>query len=665
MLDRAGWWLLLPVLLIPSIVRGQSNADEVRSILSRGIQSQQVVAYELQRYLIARAPALPHPDTAQAWTAQSEEIRTRVLKTLFHGWPPAWINSAPNFTVVSAIPAGTGFKRWKLRYEVVPGMYATAILYEPDKIEGRAPGILVVMGHWPALGNAEEFNQKLCINYALRGAVVLNPDWVDMGELNQPFNSHWYGADLDLVGANGGGLFYLAMRKALDYLASSPHVDPQRIGMTGLSGGGWQTITLSSLDKRIRASIPVAGYTTLAGRAERVDVGEPGDFEQNATDLLVGQDYSTLTAMRAPRPTMLINNTEDNCCFRAPLVEPEIFLPVQPFFALFGAQNAFRFHADTDVPAHNYGLDNRQQSYAFFIKYLGLSGAASEIPVGAEIETYPELAGAAPENNLTILGLARKLAAGITHPAIPSDPGQRAAWAATERTRLRAVVRYRPVSVTQAWPAWNTSYKRVESISYRFQMSNGLSATGTWMKQVSTPGPAPLTIELSEDGATAAGSVVWNKTPEIADRLDRGDQVLVLDLLFTGDAAPAKHRDSYAEMLGAAGDRPLGLEAAQLIAVAHWTQHQMQPSVLRVETTGIRSQVEALIAAGIEPRLFSAVAVYNGVSSLAYLFKKPVMYSSAPDLFCLDLYKYFDVDSLVTLASPTSVSHAAPDDPNE
>ncbi|HKS95831.1 MAG TPA: hypothetical protein VJV74_06810, partial [Terriglobia bacterium] len=483
-----------------------------------------------------------------------------------------------------------------------------------------------------------------------------------MGELNQKENSHWFGADLDLVGANGGGLFYLAMRRALDYLCENPHVDASRIGMTGLSGGGWQTIVLSALDKRVLASVPVAGYTTLAGRAERVDVGEPGDFEQNATDLLVGQDYNTFTAMRAPRPTLLINNTEDNCCFRAPLVKPEIFDPTRPFFALYGAAGAFEFHANTDDPAHNYGLHNREQSYGFFIKHLGLSGTAKEIPVGDEIKTYDELAVGLPADNLTVLGLARQLAEEVKRPAIPSGTTERLAWAARERSILRTIVRYHPVRVAQSWRVWNTWYRRVESISYRFQMDNRLGATGVWLKEVGTPERAPLTIELNDAGAQAAGSEAWDRMPEIAGRLDHGEQVLVLDPLFTGDAAPEKHLDEFAEMLAAAGDRPLGLEAAQLIAITQWAENEFHPPSVRLETTGIRSQVEALVAADLEPRMFSALPSNHGVKSLAYLLEKPVLYRSAPDLFCLDLYKDFDIDALTALAAPASVSQINPVD---
>jgi hypothetical protein len=52
-----------------------------------------------------------------------------------------------------------------------------------------------------------------------------------------------------------------------------------------------------------------------------------------------------------------------------------------------------------------------------------------------------------------------------------------------------------------------------------------------------TPPGAPLTIMLNDKGKKAAGTAVWDRHHEVADRMDRGEQGLVLDLLFTGDAA--------------------------------------------------------------------------------------------------------------------------------
>jgi len=60
-------------------------------------------------------------------------------------------------------------------------------------------------------GKSVEYKQKRCINQARQGMLALNREWLAMGELSHPENSHWFGRTLDLVGANGVGLFYLAI----------------------------------------------------------------------------------------------------------------------------------------------------------------------------------------------------------------------------------------------------------------------------------------------------------------------------------------------------------------------------------------------------------------------------------------------------------------------
>ena len=76
---------------------------------------------------------------------------------------------------------------------------------------------------------------------------------------------------------------------------------------------------------------------------------------------------------------------------------------------------------------------------------------------------------------------------------------------------------------------------------------------------------------------------------------------------------------------------------------------------MRVETSGMRTQVAALLAAALQPSLFSEVVVRDGIASLRHLVDKPVKYQEAPDLFCLDLFQFTDVDRLAHLASPAIV----------
>ena len=70
----------------------------------------------------------------------------------------------------------------------------------------------------------------------------------------------------------------------------------------------------------------------------------------------------------------------------------------------------------------------------------------------------------------------------------------------------------------------------------------------------------------------------------------------------------------------------------------------------------MRSQVVALVAAALEPKLFSEVAITGGMHSLGFLLDAAVPFRSAPELFCLDLYKDFDLDHFRAMAAPTKVS---------
>jgi len=634
---RAAVTVLL--LLCAARASAQTEPRQLVSILEEQVQAPEVTAYQLRLYVLDKITRLPSPASAGQWTAEAKRLRQHLLNNVvFHGWPKEWVEAPPRFEDLGPIPSGKGYRMRKLRYQIVPGFQSTAILYEPETRTGKAPAILNVNGHVGAPGKAVEYKQKRCINQALRGIISLNLEWLGCGELYAKENEHAFGAHLDLVGANEVGLFYLAMRRGLDYLDTHPAVDRSRIGMTGLSGGGWQTIMLSALDERIAAAAPVAGHASFLSRLERMT--DIGDIEQNPADLFASIDYAHLAAMRAPRPTLLIYNAEDNCCFRAPYVKRENFDAVLPFFRLYGKEDALSWHENIDPSDHNYQLDNRQRSYQFFGKHFGLSAEGEEIPVGAEVKTPDELAVGLPKENLSILGLARKLAATAPRPSSPSAD------------LLKETVRFRPVEVQRAWIAGNTKRKGLETLSYRLEFSNELSAAGTWLKTIASPEYAPVTVVLADGGRKTSSA-------EISARVNRGEQVLALDLLFTGEMVPGQRGAGFVNVLSTFGERALGIQAAQLLAAGRWIGKVSGQRRVRVEASGMRTQVIALTAAALGHGVFSEIVVRNGIASLRHLLDGPVEARTAPELFCLDLYKQFDIDGLARLASTTAI-RAAP-----
>ena len=142
---------------------------------------------------------------------------------------------------------------------------------------------------------------------------------------------------------------------------------------------------------------------------------------------------------------------------------------------------------------------------------------------------------------------------------------------------------------------------------------------------------------------------------EAAERLNRGEQVLALDLAFLGEAWGERETRRLLQNLNGLGERPIGLEAAELVAAVRWLSARAGSSSTRLETRGIRSQLVALVAAALEPSAFSEIVVRDGMKSLGYALEKPVEYLDAPELFCLDLYQDFDVESLAALAAPARV----------
>ncbi|HEY7095793.1 MAG TPA: hypothetical protein VH437_03665 [Terriglobales bacterium] len=633
--------LTLTVSITPALA--QTEPQYLEGILKDESLSPDVALFQLRQFILNRVGKLPAPGSATEWTSESSRIRSQLVKdVVFHGWPKDWVDAPPKFEDLGTMP-GDGYQIRKLRYEIVPGFQSTAILYEPLNLHGKVSAILNVNGHVGPPGKSIEYKQKRCITFARNGILALNLEWLSFGELGDPFNQHWYGAHLDLVGMNELGLFYLAMRKGLDYLYDYPNTDRSRLGMTGLSGGGWQTIILSSLDERIKVSVPVAGFSSIVPRVEAKDFGDIGDIEQSATDLFEGRDYTWLTAMMAPRPTLLIYNAEDDCCFRAPMVKAGVFDAIRPFFALYGKQNDLAWHENRDPGTHNYLIDNRRAAYDFFSRQFKLPPIKEDPGIGTQMKTYDELVVGLPKGNLTIVALARKLADEVKRQPLSSDASAHDA----ERAKLKQIVRYQPAKIDRLWTVGITKHHGVETRAHLFAMTDGLTTDAVWLKPIDSTESVSATIILDDQGRAATAEPV-------TDRINRGEQVLAADLPFYGQAWKNESTWLLEQLIDTTGGRPLGIEVGHLIELAHWLKRQGAPRV-RLETNGKRTQVVALIAAALEPSLFSEVEARGGMPSLRYLVDKPVPFQDAAELFCLDLYKFTDLDRLATLSGPSVV----------
>jgi dienelactone hydrolase len=644
----------------------QATRSGIDPLLKQPLQSPVLALEELRHFMLKRVPALPTLSSPEQWQKEAARLREHELSVIYHGWPREWVEAKPQFEKVAEITR-PGYRIVKLRYEIVPGFSSTALLYEPEHMTGKMPAILNVNGHG-AGGKAVEHKQKRCINQARRGILALSLEWIGMGELSNPDNEHNQIELLDLAGANGVGLFYLAMRRGLDYLYEDPRVDRARIGVTGLSGGGWQTMLLSTLDTRVGPAVPVAGFSSLITAIEHPDYA--GDAEQNGPDMRSVADYAQLIALRAPRPTLLIYNAMDDCCFRADVVKQGVYTDIQPFFALMGSPGNLQWYENENPGTHNYQIDSRERSYRFFDRAFQLQASEKEdADTDTEVQTAADLAVGLPANNLTIVGLARQLAQAIHHePPAHAD----AAWTEKQRQQLREVVRFAPVTVTHAWPVTETHERGLESRGYRFEFSDGLSAPGVLLQSAVRPENGGTALLISDTGRASM-------LTEAANDVGRGQRVLVFDPLLFGENIPGTSDDStsLAQMLNTVGARPLGLAAAQVAAVAHWLQadsvdgsstpgaRSVNPNSsavpLRVVTNGPRGETVAMVSAAIVPALYSSIEARHAIPSLGDLFSHPLDYREAQEMMCLDLYRYFDFNTLRLIAAPVNIDLAGKD----
>ena len=95
--------------------------------------------------------------------------------------------------------------------------------------------------------------------------------------------------------------------RAVDYLLTRPEVDPDRINITGTSGGGFQAAHVAALDPRIKVAAPSCYFTALPMRVyNRIFKDPDSDPEQDLYGMISnGVDHPGLLLLMYPRPVFV------------------------------------------------------------------------------------------------------------------------------------------------------------------------------------------------------------------------------------------------------------------------------------------------------------------------------------------------------------------------
>ena len=588
---------------------------------------------------------MPKLTTAADWTATAEQLRQQTLdQVVFRGEAAQWRKQKTKVVWLETVEGGPEYHIRKLRYEAVPGFWIPALLYEPLRLSGKMPAVLNVNGH-DSLGKAADYKQIRCINQAKRGMLALNPEWIGMGQLRGTNYSHARMNQLDLCGTAGIAPFYLAMKRGIDVLLEHPNADPGRVAVAGLSGGGWQTIFISSLDTRVKLSNPVAGYSSFLTRIHYFE--DLGDSEQTPCDLATVVDYTHLTAMMAPRPTLLTFNAKDNCCFASPHAMEPLIAAAAPAFKLYGKENYLRAHVNYDPGTHNFGLDNRQALYRMFRDhfYPGDENlSATEIPCDKELKTNIVVDVELPWDNADFNSIAFALAKHFPQqPKLPGSKQAAIAWQNKNRDLLRKVAHVKDCTVSEEAAGEDT----ISSTRARYWR---LKIGGDWtvpVTEITRGEPTKTQIVLSDGGRQSAAS-------EIEPRLDAGYRVLAVDPFYFGESKLSSHGYLFALLIAAVGERPVGIQAGQIGAVARWA-HRHYGQTPELVAIGPRSSVFCSIAAALETNAISRLELRRSGGSLKEIIETNVPYGEAPELFCFGLLQHFDLLHLAAMVAPRPI----------
>ena len=293
--------------------------------------------------------------TKAEWEKRAEVIRQGIIKGMKLDQMPKVGNEFN--AIIRNTRSMDGYIVENIAIESFPGFYITGNLYRPLKPDKKCPAILTPHGHWVDRRMSPDVQTRSAC-FARMGAVVFAYDMVGYGDSKQV--NHKIPIALLLQTFNS--------KRVIDYLVSRPDVDPKRIGITGESGGGTQTILITAIDNRIKVSVPAVMVSAYFFGGCTCESGMPVHRSIHHQTNNV-----EIAALCAPRPMLLISDGGD-WTKNTPRIE---FPYIQKVYALYDSESKLD-NAHFPAERHDYGPTKRFPVYNFFDHYLGMD--AGKLP---------------------------------------------------------------------------------------------------------------------------------------------------------------------------------------------------------------------------------------------------------------------------------------------
>ncbi len=334
--------------------------------------------------------------TKAEWDAKRPKLKQQFLD-MMGLWP------LPEKTPLKATVTGT-LERGdvvieNLHYQSKPGLYVTGNLYRPKGNDKKLPAILYVCGH---SGRGRDGNKTAFQDHGLwfasNGYVCLVVDTLQLGEVAGKHHGTYGLRETNPVqtrfwwhsrGYTPAGVECWNGVRGIDYLCSRDDVDPEKIGVTGISGGGATTCWVAAADDRVKVAVPVSGMSDLESYVTNKVIN-------GHCDCMFGINYhrwewTTILALHAPKPLLFANSDKD------PIFPMDgnrrIIARLRQCYEMLGAKG--KVDEYVSVGGHDYRPDLRVAIFQFFNEYLkGDRGEVKDANFpkidGKELRVFPE-----------------------------------------------------------------------------------------------------------------------------------------------------------------------------------------------------------------------------------------------------------------------------------
>jgi dienelactone hydrolase len=299
----------------------------------------------LTAYFDAMSDPAPFvPPSLDDWQRRVTELRPALARVL--GLDPLPDRPPLDVRVTGELDEGD-YTITRLHWQSWENFYASGWLYRPRHLDAPAPAVLNPHGHWEH-GARNPVVQSRLVALARLGYIALAVDSVHVTDFP--------------VGLSSMTAMTWNNIRALDLLRSMPDVDPARIGCTGASGGGQQTMYVAALDDRIAATVNVclvSHFKKILFADERTHC-----ICNHVPGLLALTDEPEICSLIAPRPSLYLCVTGDwTKDFPA-----EEFPEIARVYDLHGARD----HVDVQQWDwhHDYHQSMREWMYTWFDRHL-------------------------------------------------------------------------------------------------------------------------------------------------------------------------------------------------------------------------------------------------------------------------------------------------------